>query len=148
MENREPMIGALLRFGWQSVMKRVLDGLIQEGFEDLQPAYIPVLQYPGPAGVSPGTLAERCGMSKQAMNQLLHRLEESGYLTRDIDPNDHRGRIVQLTERGERAFATAHRILVALEQEWAEQLGGTRFAELKATLQELRTISQEREQNG
>ena len=41
-----------------------------------------VLQFPGPDGVRPGTLAERAGMSKQAMNQLLRSLEDLGYITR------------------------------------------------------------------
>jgi len=31
---------------------------------------IQLLQFPGPGGVRPGTLAERAGISKQAMNQL------------------------------------------------------------------------------
>jgi hypothetical protein len=30
-----------------------------------------VLQFPGPDGIRPGVLAERAGMSEQAMNQLL-----------------------------------------------------------------------------
>jgi hypothetical protein len=41
-----------------------------------------VRQFPGPEGVRPGLLAERAGMGKQAMNQLLRNLEGLGYLTR------------------------------------------------------------------
>jgi hypothetical protein len=37
-----------------------------------------VLQFPGPDGVRPGMLAERAGMSKQAMNQLLGASTRSG----------------------------------------------------------------------
>ncbi|WP_165423433.1 MarR family winged helix-turn-helix transcriptional regulator [Ktedonosporobacter rubrisoli] len=140
MEKVEPMIGALLRYGWQRVMKTILSELPQEGFTDLQQAHVIVFLYPGPEGLSPGALAERHGMSKQAMNQLLHSLEQLGYLTRGVDPHNRRARIIQLTERGERVVAVARRKLVLLEQEWAAQLGEERFAALKQMLQELRRL--------
>ena len=41
--------------------------------------HMAVLQFPGPDGVRPGALAERAGMSKQAMNRLLQSLEELDY---------------------------------------------------------------------
>jgi hypothetical protein len=40
--------------------------------------HIAVLQFPGPDGVRPGTLAERAGMSKQAMNQFFEQSEMLG----------------------------------------------------------------------
>ena len=48
--------------------------------------HMAVLQFPGPDGVRPGTLAERAGMSKQAMNQLLRSLEGLGYIVRSDAP--------------------------------------------------------------
>ena len=44
--------------------------------------HMAVLQFPGPDGVRSGTLAERAGISTQAINQLLRSLEDLGYITR------------------------------------------------------------------
>jgi DNA-binding MarR family transcriptional regulator len=93
-----------------------------------------VLQFPGPDGVRPGVLAERAGMSKQAMNQLLRSLEALGYLERSDVPDEGRARIVRLTRRGRTAYAKIHEILRDVEEEWTAELGAKPFAELKKLL--------------
>ena len=93
-----------------------------------------VLQFPGPDGARPGVLAERAGMSKQAMNQLLRSLEEHGYLARSDTPDEGRARIVRLTKRGRAAYAKVHEILRDIEREWSAELGPKAFGQLKALL--------------
>src|SRR5436305_12869867 len=80
------LIGALLRYPAQAVQRRLIHGLNQAGFDDLRVPHMAVLQYPGPNDVRPSVLAERAGMSKQAMNQLLLSLERLGYVTREDAP--------------------------------------------------------------
>src|SRR5512146_2831630 len=82
------LIGALLRVPAQAIHRRLIKELNAAGFEDLRLPHMAVLQYPGPEGVRPGTLAERAGMSKQAMNQLLHSLENLRYLVRSDAPQE------------------------------------------------------------
>ena len=82
----------------------------------------------------PGALAERAGMSKQAMNQLLLSLEASGYVERSAAENDGRTRVVRLTKRGHAAYAKISNILREVESEWVAELGPKRFADLKALL--------------
>ena len=93
-----------------------------------------VLQFPGPDGVRPGMLAERAGVSKQAMNQLLRSLEALGYIVRADVPDEGRARIVRLTRRGRAAYAKIHEVLQAIEQEWRVELGPTHFTQLKELL--------------
>jgi DNA-binding MarR family transcriptional regulator len=93
-----------------------------------------VLQFPGPDGVRPSLLAERAGMSKQAMNQLLGSLEGLGYIVRSDAPDEGRARIVRFTRRGRAAYATIHDILRDIEREWSIELGPGRFAALKELL--------------
>jgi DNA-binding MarR family transcriptional regulator len=50
-------------------------------------------------------LAERAGMSKQAMNQLLTSLERLGYITREQAPEGGGARVVRFTARGSDAWA-------------------------------------------
>lgn len=128
------LIGALLRVPAQAIHRRLIRELNAAGFEELRVPHMAVLQYPGPDGVRPGTLAERAGISKQAMNQLLHSLEGLGYIVRSDAPNEARARIIRFTQRGRDAYAKIHDILRDIEREWSAELGPRRFAELKKLL--------------
>jgi DNA-binding MarR family transcriptional regulator len=130
----EMLIGALLRVPAQAIHRRIIVELNAAGFDDLRVPHMAVLQFPGPDGVRPGTLAERAGMSKQAMNQLLRSLDALGYIARSDAPDEGRARIVRLTRRGRAAYAKIHDILRDIEREWTTELGSKRFADLKALL--------------
>jgi DNA-binding MarR family transcriptional regulator len=97
MNPRDMLIGALLRVPAQAIHRRLIDDLNAAGFEELSLPHMAVLQFPGPDGVRPGTLATRAGMSKQAMNQLLRSLETGDYLVRSDAPDEGRARVVRLT---------------------------------------------------
>lgn len=128
------LIGALLRAPAQAIHRRLINDLRGAGFEGLSLPHMAVLQFPGPDGVRPSTLAERAGMSKQAMNQLLKTLEGLGYVTRSADPDEGGARIVRFTKRGHAAYRKAEDILQDIEREWSTELGPRRFAELKVLL--------------
>src|SRR5581483_2703894 len=87
-----PLIGALVRLPSQAIHRRLVSGLNAAGFDDLRLPHIAVLQFPGPDGCRPRELAERAGMSKQAMNQLLESMERLGYIPRSASPEDGRAR--------------------------------------------------------
>lgn len=128
------LIGALLRVPAQGIHRRIIQGLNSAGFVELALPHIAVFQFPGPDGVRPGTLAERAGMSKQAMNRLLGSLEDLGYVVRSDAPEEGRARVVRLTERGQEAYTTIIEILQEVEQEWASELGQKDFRRLKKIL--------------
>jgi DNA-binding MarR family transcriptional regulator len=128
------LIGALLRVPAQAIHRRIISELNAAGFEELRLPHMAVLQFPGPDGVRPGVLAERAGMSKQAMNQLLRSLEGLGYLARSDTPDEGRARIVRLTKRGRAAYAKVHEILREIEREWSAELGPKHFNQLKELL--------------
>jgi DNA-binding MarR family transcriptional regulator len=128
------LIGALLRVPAQAIHRRLIAELNAAGFDELRLPHMQVLQYPGPDGAHPSTLAERAGVSRQAMNQLLGSLEGSGYIVRSDDPEDGRARIVRFTDRGRAAYAKILEILRSIEREWSAELGARKFAELKELL--------------
>lgn len=128
------LIGALLRVPAQAIHRRIINELNAAGFEELRVPHMAVLQFPGPDGVRPGVLAERAGMSKQAMNQLLRSLDALGYVVRSDAPDEGRARIVHLTKRGQAAYAKIHEILRSIEREWSTELGPKRFGQLKDLL--------------
>ena len=128
------LIGALLRVPAQAIQRRIIKELNAAGFDALSMPHMAVLQFPGPDGARPGTLAERAGMSKQAMNRLLGSLEDFGYLVRNDAPDEGRARVVRFTKRGHAAYAKVHHILRDIEHEWSAELGPKDFAQLKALL--------------
>ncbi len=128
------LIGALLRVPAQAIHRRLIKELNAAGFEELRLPHIAVLQFPGPDGVRPGTLAERAGMSKQAMNQLLGSLEGFGYIVRSDAQDAGSARVIRLTKRGRAVYAKMVDVLRDIEREWSAELGATRFAQLKELL--------------
>lgn len=134
VKTEDMLIGALLRVPAQAIHRRIINELNMAGFEELRVPHMAVLQFPGPDGVRPGTLAERAGMSKQAMNQLLRSLEGLGYIVRSDAPEEAGARIVRFTKRGRAAYSKVHVVLRDIEREWSTELGPTRFAQLKELL--------------
>jgi DNA-binding MarR family transcriptional regulator len=133
----KPLIGALLRLPAQAIHRRIVAGLNSAGFGDLRLPHMGVLQYPGPDGYRPSELAERAGMSKQAMNQLLRSLERLGYIRRRDAEEGGRARVVRFTRRGHAAWAKVHEILAEIETEWRATLGEKKFNRLKQVLCEV-----------
>ena len=74
-----------------------VERLHEHGFDDIDQAHLTVLRYPGPQGQRPSDLAAQLGMSKQALNYQLGKLERRGYLERRPDPEDLRSRRIVLT---------------------------------------------------
>ena len=86
--------------------------------------HLAVLQHPGPDGQRPSALAARSGMSRQAINHLISHLEQAGYAERYTDPAG--ARLVRLTGRGRVLYHRIEATAVAVEAEWAEQIGASR----------------------
>ena len=79
-------------------------------------------------------LAETLGVSRQAVAQVVTRLERGGYLTRITDPGDARAKLVCLTPRGRAALRTMRATALAVEDEWRQRLGAERLAGFRDTL--------------
>ena len=128
------LIGALLPVPAEAINRRIIHDLNAAGFHELSLPHIALFRFPGPDGARPSLLAERAGMSKQAMNRLLGSLEELGYLVRSDAPDGSRARIVHLTKRGHAAYAKALEVLRDIERELRADLGPEDFAQLKELL--------------
>jgi DNA-binding MarR family transcriptional regulator len=134
VKTEDMLIGALLRVPAHAIHRRLINELNAAGFGRLSIPHMAVLQFPGPDGVRPGALAERAGMSKQAMNQLLRSLEGLGYIVRSDVPDKDGARVVRFTKRGRAVYSKMVDVLRAIEREWTAELGPKRFAQLKELL--------------
>lgn len=135
-----PLMGALLRIPLDVIQRRIIDALHEHGFEDLGPAHLPVLRYPGPHGKRPVELAAETNMSKQAMNYLLGQLERLGYLERRRDAEDGRSTRVYLTDRGDATREVIRGAVRDVEVEWAGELGAEDLERLRTLLTRLNAV--------
>src|SRR5579859_7614369 len=115
LKAKDMLIGALLRVPAHAIHRRIIKELNAAGFDELRLPHIAVLQFPGPDGVRPGALAERAGVSKQAMNRVLQSLEELDYVVRSDAPDEGRARVVRFTKRGRAAYLKILGILGNIE---------------------------------
>jgi DNA-binding MarR family transcriptional regulator len=132
-----PALGGLLRMAWQIHRDRIYGRITANGFPNVTRAQFELIRWPTIDGLRPGEIAQLCGLSKQAVNDLLGELERTGYLERHPHPEDQRARIVRLTAEGKELQYTAHETSRALEAEWAASVGAKRLAALRATLEDM-----------
>lgn len=79
-------------------------------------------------------LAERMGVTKQAVSQLVDDLEQLGVLTRVQDPEDARARRVIFTPLGRDGLLEGLSVLRALEQELATKIGAKKMEQMRSAL--------------
>ena len=93
-----------------------------------------LLVHIGPGGARQGDLAEKAGLTKQAVQQFVDELEADGIVTRSRDDKDARARRITLTPAGEAAMRDADRIKLQIEAAWRARLGSDAFDQLEALL--------------
>jgi DNA-binding MarR family transcriptional regulator len=135
-----PLLGALMRMPVDEIRRRMLAALHEQGFDDLIPAHLIVLRWPGPDGLRPVEVAEQTGMSKQALNYLLGQLEEAGYLERVDDPDDRRSKRIRMTKRGWAAGKVMRAAVGEVEQEFVDAHGKKELANLLELLTDLNVV--------
>lgn len=137
----EPNLGVLLFIAYRAMETRVLGDLAAAGFDDVTLAQARVFQRIAPEGSRLTDLAEQAQITKQSAGALVDQLEAAGYVFREPDPADGRARLVRIAPRGALAVTASVASLEAVEQEWTEQVGKRRMAELRRTLAGLREVA-------
>lgn len=132
-----PNIGQLLLGSWELFADRIVRGVRESGFEDFRLADTAVLRYMDPKGSRITTIAERARMTKQAVSQLVQRLEKRGYVVREPDPDDGRAKLVQLTDRGQSVIEAAQEAFRELEADWKARVGEEDLAQVERVLANL-----------
>lgn len=130
-------IPALLAQAKDLMVHQLHRRLAAEGFEGIRYRHGSVFRFIDPEGSRLTVLAERSGLTKQALGEVVTELERYGYVERTADPNDRRAKIIRLTDEGRKGQLAAARILKDIEQEWARHLGRDRITALRRTLEEV-----------
>jgi DNA-binding MarR family transcriptional regulator len=120
---RQGNIGRLFQRAARAYSDLALIKLRESGHEGLTLFHTALISNLDLEGTRITILAERAGVSKQAMGQLVADLEQRGYIERAPDPSDGRASLVKFTEQGWEFLQDAYRVKQAIEARYAEVLG-------------------------
>jgi DNA-binding MarR family transcriptional regulator len=113
------------------------------GFSDVTPAFSSLMPLLDATGARPTTLAQRAGITKQAISQLVRELEVRGYVEQVPDSTDTRAKIVRLTKRGVALHAASAEVRLELQSVAIAKLGKSRVSRLRRDLLELAAALEE-----
>jgi DNA-binding MarR family transcriptional regulator len=102
----------------------------------LQSAHAKVLVHMDIHGSRLTDLAERAGISKQAMGKIIDELEKLGYVSRDTH-EDGRAKVIQFTRKGLKLLKDSGDIVDDVWQQYARVFGEKRLVKFRDELDEL-----------
>ncbi|MFE9583102.1 MarR family winged helix-turn-helix transcriptional regulator [Nocardia sp. NPDC006044] len=127
-------LGNLLSAAARTLAAELDAGIAAAGFDHVRAAHAPVFQLIEPDGTRLTSLADRAGMTKQAMGELVRHLEGHGYVEVDIDPADRRARLVRLTKRGWAVVDAGVAVVERFDRHLDAIVGADEVARLRGTL--------------
>ena len=133
----EPTVPALVQLVAASGVPRLRAAFAAAGLDGIRPAQSVALVPLAAGALHASDLADRLGVSRQAVAQAIAALECHSYVTRVPDPADARARLIELTPRGRQALRVMRSNALNLEDRWQQTLGQRRFGELRNILRML-----------
>jgi DNA-binding MarR family transcriptional regulator len=130
-------IGVLLQQLSRNFERRARSTLGTRGHGRLQPSHQVVLTSLGLEGSRLTALAQRAGMTKQAMGQIVDDLERLGYVERTPDPGDGRAKIVRFTPAGLDFVCDSAEVITQIWGDYAALIGEKELCQLQQTLRSL-----------
>jgi len=132
-------IVALLGYVFDDIRRELTQALPDRS--GLRPSQLRLLSLTPADGMRVTDLAERVGMTKQALGEFANDLEERGLLESVRDPADRRVRILRLTRQGRQAVAAGELVITELEAQWRDRLGPRKWDRLRSLLRETAALS-------
>jgi DNA-binding MarR family transcriptional regulator len=136
-DNRRENIGRLLLRAQRDFDAELNARLRERGYPDVRLAHSALFAHIDTEGTRSSELAERAGMTKQGMGQLVGDLEKKGYVERVEDPADRRAKLVRLTKKGRHHVRNAREIISEIEEAYARRLADGRLETLRTILKDL-----------
>jgi DNA-binding MarR family transcriptional regulator len=130
-------IGQLLRDAFARFEHELIDATPPLAGRELRPTHNHVLRHLDRGGTRASVIAERAGLTRQAITMIVDELEEAGVVRREPDPEDGRAKRIVYTKVGLRGFDESRARIAAIESRWKRELGPARWQELKEALGEL-----------
>lgn len=133
-------IGRLLEAASGVFSRTVFVRVIEAGYADIRPAHVPVFAGLTIGGTHIAELANKAGVSRQAMSATVQEVRALGYIQTHPDPADARATLVSLTELGAKFCQTVIDVTTHANSELDSQLGKRSADKLRT---QLRIIARE-----
>jgi len=137
LEMRQDNIGRLFQRAARAYSELALEKFKKYGYEDLSLFHTALISNLDVEGSQISTIAERAGVSKQAMGQLAKELEAKGLIQRVPDPSDKRAVLLKFTDDGIKFLEVAYQIKLEIESEYADIIGDENMLILRDLLGQL-----------
>ncbi len=134
---RQKNIGRLFQRASRMYSETAMEMIAQNGHDGLTVYHTALISNLDIDGTRIVTLAQRAGMTKQAMGQLVKDLETRGYVSRVPDPDDKRAVLIQFTDLGKQFLQDAYEVKQQIEADYATILGDEGMKTLQRLLYQL-----------
>ncbi len=134
---RQHNIGRLFQQATRAYSEVALEKLHSKGHEGLTLFHTTLISHLDTEGTHIKVLAERAGVSKQAMGQVARELEKRGYITALQNPKDKRATLITFTDKGWQFLQDAYKVKVEIEQGYKTVLGKKGLEQLSQLLETL-----------
>jgi DNA-binding MarR family transcriptional regulator len=124
-----------LRRAARRISQRYDEALAPAGLRATQYSILSLVHGVGERKVA--ELAEELELDPTTMGKNLRPLERDGLIAIRLDPNDRRGRLVRLTDRGSALLQRAYPLWQAAQQRFEAQNGSSHIRELRMQLSSL-----------
>lgn len=124
----------LLVLAERHMVNALQEHLVAAGFVDHRAVHHNVMAHVTYDGVRLTDLAERAGITKQAMSELVRDLVKLGYLQTRPDPDDGRAKLITFTARGREAVDAATSAFGSIDRALAKEIGSQALEALRHSL--------------
>lgn len=131
---RVASLGRLLGLSWAAFERQVVERVREGGFPEFRPPHASLTRSMSLEGTRLTVLAERAGVTKQAMGQLVKEAARRGWVRVKADPSDGRAKIVVYTKKGRELAACIVGAAEGVEAELREAVGERRAGALRNAL--------------
>lgn len=125
---------SLLLAAYQQTASELLGALARAGHTSIRHKHGAVFANLDAEGTRPSVLAERAGITKAALGELVDELERLGYVGRQPDPTDRRAKLVVPTEAAKEVTVLVRQVNEEIERRYRRLLGEETYLALRKAL--------------
>ncbi len=117
------------------IERALVEAARRAGFPEVRVAHMRLLRELDMPGTRASVLAERLGVTKQAIGEMLDDCEALGFVGRYPDPTDGRAKIVRFQAHGLKLLEAGHAAIDRVQRELGSVIGNARMSAVGTLIQ-------------
>jgi DNA-binding MarR family transcriptional regulator len=132
-DDDRPLI-AVVHAANRAFYQEMANHAMKRGYAGARPAHNSVFATLPLKGARTSDMADRAGITKQSMGEVVRELVDLGLLEMKPDPADRRAKLVTFTEAGLEHARAGRRHLAEIERELIDEVGAETFASTRTVI--------------